>query len=170
MQKIHYCRHILLLAAVRESISTHVGDWTIGSEKYLKDYLASKYENAAICCTLQLGVRNELGDIDYVPPSPKVSADVVETDAEIAELGKIKLVSSFFAALLLDYAKEYPQDVDIPKLLSLAINSNKYGVGCDYDNKGCNAVFRKCFDLLHKNMAKPNGRRMRLIGINFHSE
>lgn len=144
-------RHALLLAAVNQGVSTIITSEEIGSKLYMTN--KTTYFSEHVCCSLS-EAENIYYSMAYLPEPPQVSAEPEIRDTEISQLTKIKLGNRYFAGHLLVYAAAYPNDPQIPELLSRVINSNKYSGSCSPDEKDCKVEFRRCFELLHKKYGK----------------
>ena len=139
--------HWLLLGGLNHKISP-----TINWESSPTNYEVSPDDAVAgMWCKLGSESKDDWEfNSEKSPPTPQVSTNAKLRDTEIEALRNIGTATGFFSKHVLSYAKDHPDDPDVPWLLSVSIHSSRGGC-VDQDNANTS---RSSYNLLHTRYRK----------------
>ncbi len=146
-------QHALILAAMGLQLSPLVTTEDFSTDLWAAPAPApDKSEvTAGMWCSVTKNQRGawsppDAREAEQSPPPPEVSGDVAARDKEMAALARLKTATGFVGDHVLAWAKDHPNDPEVPWLLYVVVQSTRGGC-LDAD---ASKTSKAAFQLLHR--------------------
>lgn len=145
-------RHIMVVTSLKHGLSPTYFVNHVNTRTAQRSTAAQPDVVASMWCAIS-GNDSEVARLpEWLNPSsmPLVSAKNLERDTEIKKLNQLGTATGFVGRHVLAYAKQLPDDPDVPWLLYVVVHSTRGGC-LDADNS---EISKAAFQLMHKRYSK----------------